>query len=210
MECSSCGRDQEPLVFRGWSRVYSFLLWTSETRLGGYVCPNCALMNSAISLFITALLGWLSFTGVLFYAWRSSFWNLSSLAGPPTSPGNWGAISEAELKDVLNSSFSSSPDEEALGDVAGSPLEDLTRDERELVMGARNLYAVLEVSSSASEAEIKTAYRRKAKENHPDLQTGSETDAIETMIIINRAWEILREPRLRRAYDWCISREPVG
>jgi hypothetical protein len=209
MECSSCGQDKEPLGFRGWSRVYSFFLWTREGRLSGYVCPNCGLMNSAISLLITALLGWLSFAGVLFYAWRSSYFNLASLAGPPSSPGDWGALSEAELIDVLNNSFSSSFNEPAFEDLEGSPFEDLTRDERELVVAARNLYEVLGVSASASDSEIKAAYRRKAKENHPDLQADSGTGDLETMIVVNRAWEILREPRLRQAYDWCSSRERV-
>jgi molecular chaperone DnaJ len=60
-------------------------------------------------------------------------------------------------------------------------------------------YRALNVSEVASQQEIKQAYRRLAKELHPDTQTQqSDHDGIQR---INAAYEILGDPQLRSHYD---------
>lgn len=61
------------------------------------------------------------------------------------------------------------------------------------------LYAVLSIKQTATEAELKVAYRRLAKQWHPD--TSREPDAAEQFKIIQHAYEVLRDPLLRRKYD---------
>jgi len=57
-------------------------------------------------------------------------------------------------------------------------------------------YAVLEVCSTATQAELKAAYRRLVKQHHPDAG-GSE----ERILALNAAWEQLGDPESRRAFD---------
>jgi hypothetical protein len=61
-----------------------------------------------------------------------------------------------------------------------------------------NPYEVLRVASSATDAEIKKAYRELVKRYHPDKTGGASDDAISE---INAAYEILSDPRRRHAYD---------
>jgi hypothetical protein len=202
MACAACGGSEAALEFRGWSRVLSFLFWSRDDRSSGYVCPNCALTRSGMSLVITALFGWLSVFSVLFYAWRSTYINLRSLAGPPSHPGDWGALSEEELREVLSHDFTASQSGFDI-DLSDTPLASLTDHERELVTTTDDLYGVLGVSPHTSESEIKAAYRSKAKANHPDLNPELDPGDLEQMILLNQAWEVLKDSRLRTAYDWC-------
>ncbi len=54
-------------------------------------------------------------------------------------------------------------------------------------------YRVLGVSEGASQDEIKRAYRKKAKENHPDLHPG-DPEASKRMNEINEAYDMLMNP----------------
>ena len=58
-------------------------------------------------------------------------------------------------------------------------------------------YAILDVPTDASIEDIKRAYRSKAHRCHPD-HGGSH----EQMLLINEAFEVLRNPALRREYDY--------
>lgn len=63
----------------------------------------------------------------------------------------------------------------------------------------RDYYEVLGVQRAATDEEIKTAFRRLAKQYHPDAnkEQGAEARFIE----INEAYEVLRDPQKRSAYD---------
>ena len=63
----------------------------------------------------------------------------------------------------------------------------------------RDYYEVLGVSRSASEDELKKAFRRLAKQYHPDAnkEQGAEARFIE----VNEAYEVLSDPQKRAAYD---------
>ena len=58
-------------------------------------------------------------------------------------------------------------------------------------------YATLGVSKNASEEDIRRAFRKLAKELHPDIAKGTE----EKFKKVSSAYEILGDPDKRRAYD---------
>ncbi|RDB26150.1 DnaJ subfamily A member 2 [Hypsizygus marmoreus] len=62
------------------------------------------------------------------------------------------------------------------------------------------LYDVLGVSPDASEAEIRKAYMKKAKEHHPDKNINNP-EANEKFQEMAAAYEILNDPQTREAYD---------
>jgi molecular chaperone DnaJ len=61
-------------------------------------------------------------------------------------------------------------------------------------------YALLGVGSDASEEQIKRAYRKKARELHPD-STGGDPHSEEKFKEVTMAYEVLRDPERRRRYD---------
>lgn len=64
----------------------------------------------------------------------------------------------------------------------------------------RDYYEVLGVSKQATDEEIKSAYRKKAKECHPDLHPNDKT-AEERFKELNEANEVLSNPKKRAQYD---------
>lgn len=70
---------------------------------------------------------------------------------------------------------------------------------------ASTLYGVLGVKDIATIDEIKTAYRRLARQWHPDVC--QEPDAKERFIEIQHAYEILSDETKRRKYDAGLSLE---
>lgn len=66
-----------------------------------------------------------------------------------------------------------------------------------------NHYKTLQVKPTATQAEIKQAYRRLAKIFHPDSQ--NKTADHEQIININAAYEILGDPQKRQSYDRQLS-----
>ena len=72
-------------------------------------------------------------------------------------------------------------------------------------MENRTHYQRLEVSTSASTEQIKAAYRRLARQHHPDLNNG--TDA-EIMKQLNEAYAVLTEIKRRESYDQTLEDIP--
>jgi curved DNA-binding protein CbpA len=58
-------------------------------------------------------------------------------------------------------------------------------------------YAILEVGPDADVDAIRLAYRALAQRHHPDHPGGSTA----VMMVLNRAWAVLRDPASRAAYD---------
>lgn len=73
-----------------------------------------------------------------------------------------------------------------------------------------NPYTILGVSKTATEEEIKTAYHKKAKETHPDVNDGEETPEF---IKYTFAYKMLIDPERRKEYDetgqWEEDHEPT-
>ena len=63
-----------------------------------------------------------------------------------------------------------------------------------------NYYTVLGVDRNASAKEVKRAFRRLARQHHPDVNPGNE-EAERRFKEINEANEVLSNPETRRAYD---------
>ncbi|NJM34513.1 MAG: DnaJ domain-containing protein [Rhodomicrobium sp.] len=66
--------------------------------------------------------------------------------------------------------------------------------------GAENYYAILGVSQTAEDEIIKNAFREKAKTYHPDYNP-DDAEAERRFKQINTAYEALKDPSRRKAYD---------
>lgn len=66
----------------------------------------------------------------------------------------------------------------------------------------KDYYTVLGLKKNAAPAEVKQAYRRLAKEHHPDLHSAKDKARAEGMFKeINEAYEVLSVPEKREKYD---------
>lgn len=63
----------------------------------------------------------------------------------------------------------------------------------------RDFYEVLDLSKSASQDEVKAAYRKKALEFHPDRN--KSTDAEKNFKEVNEAYQVVGDPVKRKNYD---------
>jgi molecular chaperone DnaJ len=74
------------------------------------------------------------------------------------------------------------------------------------VPAVRDLYEILGVSRDATEEDLKRAYRRKAREFHPD--SGGDEESFKEL---TAAYEVLRNPQARANYDrYGDPRGPMG
>ncbi|MDD3470622.1 MAG: molecular chaperone DnaJ [Thermoguttaceae bacterium] len=64
----------------------------------------------------------------------------------------------------------------------------------------RDYYEVLGVSKTATEKEVTSAYRRLAKQHHPDRNPG-DAEAVVRFKEVTEAFEVLRDPTKRQQYD---------
>ena len=71
-------------------------------------------------------------------------------------------------------------------------------------MPTLDYYAVLEVSSTATQGEIKRSYRRLVRRYHPDLHSQASSRAGEAnkhIKMLNEAYAVLSNPEKRALYD---------
>jgi molecular chaperone DnaJ len=65
---------------------------------------------------------------------------------------------------------------------------------------ARDYYDILGLSKSASDSDIKSAYRKLAMKYHPDRNPGDKK-AEENFKEISEAYEVLKDPQKKAAYN---------
>jgi molecular chaperone DnaJ len=73
----------------------------------------------------------------------------------------------------------------------------------------KNYYEVLGVSKTATQDEIKSAYRKLAKQYHPDFHPG-DAAAAEKFKEINEANEVLSNEEKRKQYDYELDHPGMG
>ena len=69
-----------------------------------------------------------------------------------------------------------------------------------------DLYQLLGVSREASREEIALAWRRRARDEHPDTRP-ADADAAGRFRALAEAWRVLGDPARRAAYDRALARE---
>ena len=76
-------------------------------------------------------------------------------------------------------------------------------------METQNYYNILEISSTASEEEIRSAYRALSKKYHPDI-AGNSDETQKHMAEINEAYRVLSNSNLRKQYDAKLQKDQMG
>lgn len=74
----------------------------------------------------------------------------------------------------------------------------------------RDYYEVLGVNKSATDDELKKAYRKMAKKYHPDANLDNKEEAEKKFKEVNEAYEVLSNPQKRKMYDQFGTADPQG
>jgi molecular chaperone DnaJ len=77
-------------------------------------------------------------------------------------------------------------------------------------MAKRDYYEILGVSRNATQEEIKKAYRRLARQYHPDANPDKKEEAAEKFREITEAYAVLSDPEKRAQYDRFGHAGPEG
>jgi len=74
-----------------------------------------------------------------------------------------------------------------------------------MMQPVKDYYGVLGVDPRADHDEIRAAYRTLARQNHPDVDGGSNA----YMAVLNEAWSVLGSPDMRAHYDLELGLTPT-
>jgi molecular chaperone DnaJ len=75
-------------------------------------------------------------------------------------------------------------------------------------MAAKDYYAVLGIGRDASDDEVRSAYRRLARQHHPDVS--GDDDAGQRFKEVAEAYEVLSDPERRQRYDMFGNGDAAG
>lgn len=74
----------------------------------------------------------------------------------------------------------------------------------------KDYYEILGVQKTATDEELKKAYRKMAKKYHPDANQDNKAEAEAKFKEINEAYEVLSNPQKRKMYDQFGTADPQG
>src|ERR1700736_6602125 len=70
-----------------------------------------------------------------------------------------------------------------------------------MAVSYKDYYQTLGVPKSATEKEIKAAYRKQARKWHPDANPDNQKEAEDKFKELQEAYEVLGDPEKRKKYD---------
>jgi hypothetical protein len=196
MPCQGCFEEGRELRLRAYRHVIGLLVVDHVTMVAGYFCGRCRLRRFAMHMGITLVAGWWGIWALLFRNPFAIAVNLWALARPPFATDELGAMNVNDMRDAAAR-------DESLADVYRSMpswLEALDDGEIDIVIVETDYYAVLDVDERANEQEIKSSWRQRVKERHPDV-AGASPDTSAEMALLADAYRVLGDERLRHAYD---------